>query len=987
MNGKRLMCATLAAILWVGAAHAALTDGTRRAKPLRASGVDYSAKIDINNISMFVTNTGSFAYDKQNSVSGLEFPRGTGKTAVYAAGLWIGAQVGGKIRLAVSEYGDEYGPGAVIGSGAGAVPDDPGKAEYKVYKLNRKFDKGHGMDQVNALADYNAGAVIHGAPVVTMNPDSTLNIVGDQMMWAVYNDLNRANHVNRAAKTLPLGVEVQQTTFAFSLQGALGNTVFMRYKIYNRGANTLNNMYVSQWSDPDLGGAADDLVGCDTTLSLGFVYNATNNDELYFSQPPAVGFDFLQGPKVAGVPLGLASFNKYINGTDPNDSTKTYNYMLGLDAAGATIINPTNGQPTKFQVSGDPVTGAGWLDTAPADRRLMLSSGPFTMAPGDSQEVVVGIVVGQSSNRLSSISLMKFYDTFVQAAYDAGFNLPRPPSDPVVTATPRDGSIFLSWDSNAEIYNQPPYDFQGYVVYQGASIAGPFTRIATYDKADGITTVIDDDFNEEQGLILPIGKAFGQDVGVRYQIEVNQDAVRGGPLYNNSTYYYAVTAYAVDVNSFPKVLESPFQVLAVTPQTPPAGVDWSSAGLGPVTQSQRTPGPIPTTDVVETSVVDPDKVVTADWEIGFKPDGASRVWYLVRRQGTAVDTVVNNWPNFSGDDTYPVVDGIQVKLTSKPPGVLSQVIWSDTTGGNPTPVEGVDFGLEYFGGGGGYAADQVGSTIASQSVGPDVTVRFGVPTDIGEAYHYKRQPLSSGTIYGYIDKVPVPFAAYNSANPATRYAVGFLESEGAASDDNAWMPSSAGNGGREIIFIFNRSYSDPTNDAYFADPSRSDLLSGALPIYYEFIGRRFSDTDVIDTGDKLLFVTSIPSNANDQFTFSTTAPDRLNSSLAKGQLDLVRAVPNPYFSHSTYEVPLNPRVLKFTHLPARCTVRLFNLAGDRVATLEKNDGSSELSWNLNTDNGLPVGSGVYIFHVDAPGIGTHIGKVAIFMEKERLSRF
>jgi hypothetical protein len=34
-----------------------------------------------------------------------------------------------------------------------------------------------------------------------------------------------------------------------------------------------------------------------------------------------------------------------------------------------------------------------------------------------------------------------------------------------------------------------------------------------------------------------------------------------------------------------------------------------------------------------------------------------------------------------------------------------------------------------------------------------------------------------------------------------------------------------------------------------------------------------------------------------------------------------------------------------------------------------------------------VGSGIYVFHVDAPGVGTKIGKVAVFVEKERLNNY
>src|SRR2546428_10459481 len=86
----------------------------------RTSVVDNSQRIDVNNISMFVTNTGSFAWDKVDpgQPAGLEFPKGTGKTAVFAAGLWLGGQRGGGGRGAVSQYPREYGPRSAPGGGA-----------------------------------------------------------------------------------------------------------------------------------------------------------------------------------------------------------------------------------------------------------------------------------------------------------------------------------------------------------------------------------------------------------------------------------------------------------------------------------------------------------------------------------------------------------------------------------------------------------------------------------------------------------------------------------------------------------------------------------------------------------------------------------------------------------------------------------------------------------------------------------------------------
>ena len=51
-------------------------------------------------------------------------------------------------------------------------------------------------------------------------------------------------------------------------------------------------MYVSMWSDPDVGYAGDDFVGCDTLLNLGFAYNASASDAVYQPlPPPAVGLN------------------------------------------------------------------------------------------------------------------------------------------------------------------------------------------------------------------------------------------------------------------------------------------------------------------------------------------------------------------------------------------------------------------------------------------------------------------------------------------------------------------------------------------------------------------------------------------------------------------------------------------------------------------------------------------------------------------------
>lgn len=356
--------------------------------------IDNATTMDVNNLEMFVTNHGSYAYDLTTGNAGLIFPRGGTTTTVFAAGTWIGALVNGQPRVAVAEYSQEFVPGPMLNGGS--QPDQPRFKNYKILRGN------------TTSPDYLNWPVQDGAPL-----DAAGNplLLGDATIWSVFNDADFTVHTNNAGTTLPLGLEIQQTTFAFNRAGALGNMIFVKLKLRNRGLNFLDQAYVSLWSDPDVGSALDDLVGCDTTLALGYAYNATNADLRYGSTPPAVGFQLLQGATVPAGPgvtdtLGMTAFTKYINGTDPTSALETYNYLRGLHVDGSQmhVNDDTTAAITRFQVSGDPVTGTGWLDTNSSDRRMFVVTGPFTMAPGDEQEVIGAVIVGRGSDRLASIS-------------------------------------------------------------------------------------------------------------------------------------------------------------------------------------------------------------------------------------------------------------------------------------------------------------------------------------------------------------------------------------------------------------------------------------------------------------------------------------------------------------------------------------------------------------------------------------------------------
>ncbi len=173
-------------------------------------------------------------------------------------------------------------------------------------------------------------------------------------------------------------------------------SIYSKYKLINKSGNTYNDFFISLWFDPDLGNAGDDLIGCDTLDNIFFCYN-DGADSDYGSAPPAFGGKLISGPP-------MYSFMKYRNGTDPLSYRWTYQYMNGLDASqgGVPLANGT-----RYAVPGDPVSGIGDIDFNSSDRRMMATFGPLTFAPGDTQEILIKIGVGQGDDPLSSITKLK----------------------------------------------------------------------------------------------------------------------------------------------------------------------------------------------------------------------------------------------------------------------------------------------------------------------------------------------------------------------------------------------------------------------------------------------------------------------------------------------------------------------------------------------------------------------------------------------------
>ena len=106
----------------------------------------------------------------------------------------------------------------------------------------------------------------------------------------------------------------------------------------------------------------------------------------------------------------------------------------------------------------------------------------------------------------------------------------------------------------------------------------------------------------------------------------------------------------------------------------------------------------------------------------------------------------------------------------------------------------------------------------------------------------------------------------------------------------------------------------------------------------------------------------------DSYTFTSSAAGA-SRSISETDLERVKVVPNPYLVSSMYEPEFGllvrepVRVLRFNNLPSKCTIYIFNIAGDKVQTIEHNSDNGTESWNLRAAGGREIAPGVYLYLV------------------------
>jgi len=405
----------------------------------KASTLEF-VMFDGNQIRNWVGNNGQLVSHIPTGSSGLEWPRGTGQTAIFASGFWVGGKINGDVRTAAAEFQSEYSPGIIPYDTQTQLPtgqSSPNSPDYQVFAIqmgdnsdissvdyNREYatwpasdgapahdgeyfedENDNGIwDTDESFTDFDLDGTYDAPDGVLITGEDPPAFAGEFMAWYVVNDWHPESHAN-LWNSQPLGIEAQVLLYTLPINAMYENVQFHTITLVNKGGQTINDAYYAFWTDADVGNATDDFVGCDPPSNLGYFYNGSPNDQDYGSAPPAVGYTILQGPMVPSsgdttfyggevyldkTTLDMTAFNPFTNGDnlfgDPEIAVEAYNLMQGLSAQGEPRHEYLDqNQPiTTFIYPGDPETGIGWTEydtSVPGDRRNLMSMGPFTMPP------------------------------------------------------------------------------------------------------------------------------------------------------------------------------------------------------------------------------------------------------------------------------------------------------------------------------------------------------------------------------------------------------------------------------------------------------------------------------------------------------------------------------------------------------------------------------------------------------------------------------
>ncbi len=585
----------------------------------------------------------------------------------------------------------------------------------------------------------------------------------------------------------------------------------------------------------------------------------------------------------------------------------------------------------------------------PSNLAFIYGSGYFELPVGETRKFAIANLFGRDYD-----DILRNKRT-MQRIYDADYSFAKPPNKPHITATPGDQQVVLTWDDRAEESIDPIYgrDFEGYLIYRSTdpsfnsiktitdAYGNPilWKPIAQYDIMNGLRGPHPIQIGET-GAVFNVG----EDTGLRY-FHVDKG------LDNGRRYYYAVVSYdrGYDLDFFERGLTDSERLTPISPsesskiiQTDLVGnvvaVDVNTAAVMPMAPSSgfvagQIDGEVehdgPATGGVEVNVVLADSLLEGNhYRITFTDTTRARLTRGIRIDELTSNRVVYEAETFDSTSlSHELIDGMTFHVYSPPAPVPTSYGW--VKGGSNIQ-----------------AWVDLTETERSVALPEDLEIRVSEP---GVDTSFTEFPWQEGT--------PVNFELVGTTT-GKKYDFFFTE---AGIQDNILSP------GDVITTVFDR------------EGFRYSLgwrITFEIPEDY--------DPVLPSNGDVYRVEVAKPFSSLDQLTFRTTGSS-YSEELAAERMDDIYVVPDPYVVSASWEKPLHnasgrgERRIDFVNLPPRATIRIYNVAGKLVQTLEHESTAERgaMSWDLVSKDGLTVSFGVYIFHVDAPGVGTKVGKFTL----------
>ncbi len=660
------------------------------------------------------------------------------------------------------------------------------------------------------------------------------------------------------------------------------------------------------------------------------------------------------------------------------------------------------------------------------DQTYLYGSAFITLEPGEQKKFAVAMVFGNDFDDILRNTVT------MQNIYDNDYSFAKPPLKPNVNITAGDKKVILSWDNKSENSLDPIYgkDFEGYRIYRSTDpgFIDSYIVTDTYGNITFKKPIAAFDLIDSLQGPHPIGYNgvqfdMGTDSGLEY-LYVDSN------LINGQTYYYAVTAYdkGYDLDFYDLGFSHAANLLPIAPSECSIIVDLDRKGnvinmsknAGTVVPNAPSAGYIPPNTLesgenfvvhdsgnatglikLETIIFD-DIPENRTYSVEFEKISVNpKIQYNVRDE-----TIINEKIVFlSGmaNVSYVNIDSASILLTN----MEGTVVYSDTS----------DFSVDFASG--IFAIDSASTLVeeveyaVSYKYYPIFNSRYVDGEKDNKVFDGMQIRVNDAPLGVNLDNSGFRIGNSNYAweiidsrvYPAN-FEITFVGEIGDslnADNYNIAVPffiENVTDGDTMGFRVFDQDHDGEWDreEAILILPYEGEITPYMFVVFdpYDSVTTLINtgDTTVLDTafedivdiesGDVFRIDINIPFAESDKYHF-TTISSRISTDLAKSELDDIAVVPNPYVVTASWEPQhqfesgRGPRKIDFINLPTKCTIKIFTLSGYLVNTLHHSNPNEDgtYSWNMLSKDGLEIAYGLYIYHIDAVGIGEFTGKFAL----------